>query len=150
MLDPWVHPLEFYIKMNGGLNKMPCSKYEGAQRRLCFATAGWKNRDNITHKDLKVKIQTGEIKLKGGKKNMEYKNKKMYGERANRAEACCKLGYPVGYYNIGMDKDDYNKMMMKKAKNMKKMDEYHDMNGYKMKGKTHQIQGPEGCWNIGC
>ncbi len=51
---------------------MPCGKYEGAQRRLCFATAewtasptdGWKNWDDIIHKDLKVKVQTGDIKLR--------------------------------------------------------------------------------------
>ena len=53
---------------------MPCSKYEGAQRGLCFATKEWtalptkewENWDDIIHKDLKVKkIQTGEIKVKG-------------------------------------------------------------------------------------
>lgn len=47
---------------------MPCKKYEGAQRRLCFATKNWTNWDDIIHKDLKVKIQTGVIKFKGGKK----------------------------------------------------------------------------------
>jgi hypothetical protein len=26
---------------------MPCSKYEGAQRRLCFATHEWKDWDDI-------------------------------------------------------------------------------------------------------
>lgn len=51
--------------MDGGLNKMPCEKYEGAQRRLCFATTEWKNWDDIIHKDLRVKTQTGVTKLKG-------------------------------------------------------------------------------------
>ena len=32
---------------------MPCSKYENAQRRLCFATTEWKNWDDIIHRDLK-------------------------------------------------------------------------------------------------
>ncbi len=82
------------------------------------------------------------------KENMEYKKKHMYGDRAQKAEGCCKLGYPSGYYEMGMNEDDYKKMMMNKNKKMKKMDEYHDMNGYKMPGKKHY--GPEGCWNIGC
>lgn len=52
---------------------MPCGKYESKkQKALCFATRNWtasptdewKNWDDIIHKDLKVKVQTGEIKLK--------------------------------------------------------------------------------------
>ena len=74
---------------------------------------------------------------------MEYNKKnKKYSDRAQRAEACCKLGVPIGYYKMGMDEDDYKKMM-KKGKNMK---DYHEMNGYQMKGKKHH--GPEGYWGI--
>ncbi len=58
------------------------------------------------------------------------------------------IGYPAGYYRIGMKwdsngmtDDSSNKMKMKK-----KMKGYHDMNGYKMKGEKHY--GPAGWWGI--
>ncbi len=66
---------------------------------------------------------------------MEYDKKK--------TEACCGSEYPKGYYEMGMNEDDYKKMMMKRKK---KMEDYHDMDGYKMKGKKHM--GPEGYWGI--
>ena len=64
-------------------------------------------------------------------------------EDKNKLKGCCKLGYPSGYYEMGMDDDDYKNMMMKKKK---RMEEYHDMDGYKMKGKKHM--GPEGYGGI--
>ena len=72
---------------------------------------------------------------------MEYKGKAMKDDIENIG--CCEMGYPSGYYNIGMKKNGYKKMMAKKAK---KMDEYHDMDGHKMKGKKHH--GPDGYWEI--
>lgn len=71
---------------------------------------------------------------------MEYK-KMMYSDRAKKAEGCCKLGYPSGYYNIGVDIDKCPKGIMKGK------GEYHNMNGYQMKGKKH-MGGPEGYWGI--
>lgn len=50
---------------------MPCSKYKGAQQRLCYATDEWKNWDKIIMNKSttkKAKIKTGEIKFEGGKK----------------------------------------------------------------------------------
>ncbi len=47
---------------------MPCSKYEGAQRRLCYLTKEWTDWSKVKIKniDLKVKkTQTGAIKLRG-------------------------------------------------------------------------------------
>lgn len=35
---------------------MPCSKYEGKQRRLCFATHGWKDWSKIRKPKLKRNI----------------------------------------------------------------------------------------------
>ena len=64
-------------------------------------------------------------------------------ENKNKTKVGYKLGYPSGYYEMGMDEDDYKKMMMKRKK---KMEDYHDMDGYKMKGKKHM--GPEGYWGI--
>lgn len=77
------------------------------------------------------------------KNNMEYKKKMKYSDKAKKAEACCKLAYPAGYYKMGMSEDDYTKIMKNKPK---KVNEYHDMNGCKMKGAKHQ--GPEGYWGI--
>ena len=111
---------------------MPCSKYKGKQRALCFATKEWKDWENTREKLIKAKIKLGKLNLKEEKNNMEYKKKHMYGDRAKRAELCCKLGYPEGYYNMGMSEDDYRKIMMKR-KEMKKMKRYHNMNGCKMR-----------------
>lgn len=88
---------------------------------------------------------------------MEYNKKKMYGDRARKAEGCCKLGYPEGYYNMVVNKEDFDKMNIKREvkkdnydkmimEKRKKMEEHHNMNGYKMYGKKHM--GPEGYWGI--
>ena len=43
---------------------MPCSKYKGGQRKLCFATKEWKDWSKIKKKNLK--------QMKGGiKKNVK-------------------------------------------------------------------------------
>lgn len=63
--------------------------------------------------------------------------------KENKLKGCCKLGYPTGYYNMGVDENDYKKMMMKRKK---KMEDYHDMDDYKMRGEKQA--GPEGYWGI--
>ena len=57
---------------------MPCSRYKGKQRSLCYATKEWKDWSTIDIKlkkitiknkaNLKKKHKTVENKLRGGKK----------------------------------------------------------------------------------
>ena len=84
---------------------MPCSKYKGAQRRLCFATAEWQNMDGIK----KTKLQA--YKNEGGKIKMEYEKRKdddyecpfarMKREMKKRGKDEDKKQYgPKGYWGI--------------------------------------------------
>lgn len=76
---------------------------------------------------------------------MEYKNKKMYSQKSKD-----KMGYPKGYYEMGMKKDSYDMddgdYECPFAKVKKMGINYHDIDGYKMHGKKHY--GPEGHWGI--
>ena len=47
---------------------MPCSKYEGSQRRLCYATEEWTDWTKINFISNKLKNNPKVIKLKESKK----------------------------------------------------------------------------------
>ena len=82
--------------------------------------------------DLRVHLLELTLNFNLGQLNPKEEKNKMEKNKMN-------MGYPAGYYEMGMSEEDYKKMMKKKG-------EYHDMDGYKMKGKKHT--GPEGYWGI--